>query len=146
MNNQELQTKVNEAIQNGNQKVMDLISHDLAIKVMGWDVSKITYFTDQHPRGEKAYRYRDPDRSDKNTSIMYMSSWQPFLDANHTILLVQKVGFFGNHGLRLGTKEYHPLHPYGDDKTHDARQVMNAYWGQLMKNEELVNKLEKGLG
>jgi hypothetical protein len=97
-------------------------SHWLAVNVMGW-IHKIDIM------GEKVYQYTIKFKSesiDDMPAWMPIKSWQPFTDANHTRMLVIKVGVrLYDDGLFLaGYPAIHRLDPYSDNTTHDACQVM----------------------
>jgi hypothetical protein len=108
-------------------------SHWLAVEVMGWKLiidplGDMVYEYFIETRGYLKYQGKEGAKEvytveNKVVAYMPVQYWQPFTDANHTWMLVRKVGIVCGEYLR------HPnaserLAPYGNDPTHDARAVL----------------------
>lgn len=68
--------------------------------------------------------------------------WQPLTDANHTRMLVRKVGVVYPHRhpcLQSESGGIYPLRPYdADDPTHDACQVLRKYHAEGTLTDETL--------
>jgi hypothetical protein len=138
MSNMENQlTRVIDAIkQDPHGKVARNVCHWLAVEVMGRKCiidplgqSVYEYYIDTQEyvkRHENVGDKKIYSIENKIKAWMPISYWQPFTDANHTRMLVIKVGVrLYDDGLFLaGYPAIHRLDPYSDNTTHDACQVM----------------------
>jgi hypothetical protein len=104
-------------------------SHWLAVNVMGWE-SRLPFSLNTFG----TYLTGEP------YGIVAWTEWQPFTDANHTRMLVIKVGVrLYDDGLFLaGYPAIHRLDPYSDDPTHDACQVLRKCHAESTLTDEIL--------